>query len=85
MIEMTMINLSFLYKANGDSLPDPKIEISGEVLIVQGLEIATIDLLWSSASVNASRRASWFLHSGDDVQNWNYRGSISNSLQIGNV
>jgi hypothetical protein len=42
-MEMTMISLSFLYNANRGSPPDPKIVISGEVLIVQGLEIATID------------------------------------------
>lgn len=38
-----MTGLSFLYSANGDSPPDPNIEISGEVLIVQGLEITTIE------------------------------------------
>jgi hypothetical protein len=32
-----------LYNANGDSPPNPKIEISREILIVQRLEIATIN------------------------------------------
>jgi len=41
--EMGMTRLAYMYNANGTSPPDPKIKIEEEVLIVEGLEIATVD------------------------------------------
>jgi hypothetical protein len=41
--EMGMTRLAYMYNANGTSPPDPKIKIEEELLIVEGLEIATVD------------------------------------------